>query len=155
MLSSFTGRSTSLQCMEGGYFRNIPFKRFMKLNKYGCGLFLWRVWSVSVHPLQSIPNDNAYHLNLPPSNSLAQIVIDNFDLDIASPNGKAQTHSPGNDRYQERVWSFRREQSNNDIPEFITRNVTNPFIIKQIFNGTKGHKIPKWSCFHLVLKNRI
>ena len=35
MLSSFTGRSTSLQCMEGGYFRNIPFKRFMKLNKYG------------------------------------------------------------------------------------------------------------------------
>ena len=35
MPSSFTGRSTSLQCLLGGYFRNISVKRFMKLNKYG------------------------------------------------------------------------------------------------------------------------
>ena len=34
ILSTFTGRSTSLQCMLGGYFRNIPVKGFNKLSKY-------------------------------------------------------------------------------------------------------------------------
>ena len=89
MLSSFTGRSTSLQCMLGGYFRNIPVKRIMKLNKYGmvCSYDELKCLCTST---AKYSNDNAYHLN-----SLVQIIIDNFDLDIASPNGKAQTHSLG------------------------------------------------------------
>ena len=94
MLSSFTGGSTSLQCMLGGYFRNIPVERFMKLNKYGVVCSCDELKRLRTSAVK-YSNDNAYHLNLPPSNSLVQIVIDNFDLDIASPNGKAQTHSLG------------------------------------------------------------
>ena len=94
MPSSFTGRSTSLQCLLGGYFRNISVKRFMKLNKYGVVCSYDELKRLRTSDAK-YSNDNAYHLNLPPSNSLVQIVIDNFDLDIASPNGKAQTHSLG------------------------------------------------------------
>ena len=36
-----------------------------------------------------------YHTNLPLNDSLLQVIVDNFDLDLNTPNGKAQTHSLG------------------------------------------------------------
>ena len=35
ILSSFSGRATSFQCVLGGYFRNVPVQRFNKLYKLG------------------------------------------------------------------------------------------------------------------------
>ena len=40
-------------------------------------------------------NTEIIDLQLPEGDSLVQVVIDNFDLDMTSPNGKSNTHSLG------------------------------------------------------------
>ena len=94
LLSFFTQQSTSLQCMLGGYFRNIPVKRYEKLSKYNITCSYDELKRLRTSSAK-FANDNIYHINLPLNDSLVQIVVDNFDLDLCTPNGKAQTHSLG------------------------------------------------------------
>ena len=94
LLSFFTQQSTSLQCMLGGYFRHIPVKRYEKLSKYKITCSYDELKRLRTSSAKFV-NENIYHVNLPLNDSLVQIIVDNFDLDLCTPNGKAQTHSLG------------------------------------------------------------
>ena len=94
ILSCFTVIPTSLQCMLGGYFRHIPVKKFEKLSKFKvtCSYDELKRLRTSSAKLSM---QNLFLIDLPLNDSLVQIVVDNFDLDLSTPNGKAQTHSLG------------------------------------------------------------
>ena len=94
LLSLFTQLSTSFQCMLGGYFRNIPVKRYEKLSRFKI--------TCSYEELKRLRTSSAkfaianiYHMSLPLNDCLLQVSLDNFDLDLNTPTGKAQTHSLG------------------------------------------------------------
>ena len=94
VFSCFLQTSTSLQNIKGGYFCHIPVKRFQKLCKFGVTCSYDELKRLRTS-LARYSSKNVHPIDLPLNDSIVQIIVNNFDLDISSPNGKTQTHSLG------------------------------------------------------------